>query len=93
MDKRSDRRFTAKEKRTILDETQQPGVTLAEVCRKHSVNPGLVRVEAIKAFARRYPKTGQKYGNFQANGVFFCCIPFWPACRPARGEPGLRKHR
>jgi len=42
MDKRSYRRFTAEEKRTILDETQQPGVTMAEVCRKHRVSPGLV---------------------------------------------------
>lgn len=42
MDKRSYRRFTAEEKRTILAQTQQPGVTRAEVCRKHSVSPGLV---------------------------------------------------
>lgn len=42
MDKRNYRRFTAEEKRTILEETQQPGVTMSEVCRKHSVSPGLV---------------------------------------------------
>ena len=42
MEKRSYRRFTAEEKRTILEETRQPGVTLAEVCRKHSVSPALV---------------------------------------------------
>ncbi len=42
MDKRSYRRFTAEEKRTILDEMQQPGVTMAEVCRKNRVSPGLV---------------------------------------------------
>ena len=42
MDKRSYRRFTAEEKRTILEEAQQPGVTLAEVCRKNAVSPGLV---------------------------------------------------
>jgi transposase len=42
MDKRNYRRFTAEEKRTILDEMQQPGVTMAEVCRKHSVSPALV---------------------------------------------------
>ena len=41
MEKRSYRRFTAEEKRTILEETRQPGVTLAEVCRKHSVSPAL----------------------------------------------------
>ena len=42
MEKRSYRRFTAEEKRTILEETRQPGVTLSEVCRKHSVSPALV---------------------------------------------------
>ncbi|PSM31989.1 transposase [Haliangium sp. UPWRP_2] len=42
MNKRSYRKFTADEQRTILDETQQPGVTLSEVCRKHRVSPGLV---------------------------------------------------
>ena len=42
MDKRSYRRFTAEEKRTILEEVQQPGVTLSEVCRKNRVSPGLV---------------------------------------------------
>lgn len=41
-DKRSYRRFTAEEKRTILEEIQQPGVTLSEVCRKNRVSPGLV---------------------------------------------------
>jgi len=42
MDKRSYRRFTAEEKRTILEEAQHPGVTLATVCRKNGVSPGLV---------------------------------------------------
>lgn len=42
MDKRTYRRFTTDDKRTILDEMQQPGVTMAEVCRKHSVSPALV---------------------------------------------------
>ncbi len=41
MNKRSYRRFTAEEKRTILDEAQQPGVTLSKVCRKHSLGPAL----------------------------------------------------
>ena len=36
MNKRSYRRFTTDEKRMILTEVQQPGVTLSEVCRKHS---------------------------------------------------------
>lgn len=42
MDKRSYRRFTAEEKRTILEQAQQPGVTMSEVCRKNQVSPGLV---------------------------------------------------
>ena len=42
MNKRSYRRFTTDEKRMILTELQQPGVTLSEVCRKHSVSPALV---------------------------------------------------
>jgi transposase len=42
MTKRSYRRFTAEEKKAILDEAQQPGVTLSEVCRKHQVSPALV---------------------------------------------------
>ena len=42
MNKRSYRRFTTDEKRMSLTEVQQPGVTLSEVCRKHSVSPALV---------------------------------------------------
>ena len=42
MNKRSYRRFTTDEKRMILTEVAQPGVTLSEVCRKHSVSPALV---------------------------------------------------
>ena len=56
MEKRSYRRFTAEEKRTILEETRQSGVTLAEVCRKHSVSPALVyqwRAVAQRAVAQQ----------------------------------------
>ena len=42
MDKRSNIRFTAEEKGTILEETPQPGVTLSVVCREHSVSPALL---------------------------------------------------
>lgn len=42
MEKQCYRGFTAEEKRTVQEETRQPGVTLAEVCRKHSVSPALV---------------------------------------------------
>lgn len=31
------RRFTAEEKRAILLEAQQPGVTITAVCRKHAI--------------------------------------------------------
>jgi transposase len=31
------RRFTAEEKRTILAEAEQPGVTVTAVCRKHRI--------------------------------------------------------
>lgn len=39
MSKRTYRRFTAEEKMSILKEAEQPGVTVAEVCRKHSLSP------------------------------------------------------
>ena len=42
MNKRSYRRFTSDKKQMILTEVQQQGVTLSEVCRKHSVSPALV---------------------------------------------------
>ena len=56
MEKQSYRGLTAEEKRTILEETRQPGVTLAEVCRKHSVSPALVyqwRAVAQRAVAQQ----------------------------------------
>jgi transposase len=42
MSKRTYRRFTAEEKLTILKEAEQPGVSLAEVCRKHAITPSLI---------------------------------------------------
>lgn len=42
MAKRTYRRFTAEEKLAILKEAEQPGVTAAEVCRKHSISPSLL---------------------------------------------------
>lgn len=62
MNERSYRRFSAQEKRTILDETQQPGVTTAEVYRKSSVSPGLVyrwRVVAQQATTEGPCRCGQ----------------------------------
>jgi transposase InsO family protein len=48
MNKRSYRRFTTDEKRMILTEVQQPGVTLSEVCRKHSASPALASCTGAK---------------------------------------------
>jgi len=42
MNRRSHRRFTTDEKWMILTKVAQPGVTLSDVCRKHSVSPALV---------------------------------------------------
>lgn len=36
-DKGKHRRFTAEEKRAILAEAEQPGVTITAVCRKHRI--------------------------------------------------------
>jgi hypothetical protein len=37
MSKRTYRRFTAEEKASILKEAEQPGVSKADVCRKHAI--------------------------------------------------------
>ncbi len=42
MNKRSYGRCTTDEKRMTLTEVAQPGVTLSEVCCKHSISPPLV---------------------------------------------------
>jgi transposase len=42
MSKRTYRRFTVDEKMAILQEAEQPGVTAAEVCRKHGIAPSLL---------------------------------------------------
>ena len=64
MNKRSYRRFTTDEKRMILTEVQQPGVTLSEVCRKHSVSPALVyrwRAVAQQATTQALQKLGRAH--------------------------------
>lgn len=58
MDKRSYRRFTAEEKRTILEEAQQPGVTLAEVCRKNG--DGLKTMGEAPGSIRNRSKTSRE---------------------------------
>ena len=41
MANRKNRRFTADEKVQILKEAEQPGVSIAEVCRKHGLSPSV----------------------------------------------------
>ena len=72
MNKRSYRRFTTDEKRMILTEVQQPGVTLSEVCRKHSVSPALVyrwRAVAQQATTQALQKVDSR-----------ACKQSWTAC-------------
>jgi transposase-like protein len=48
MSKREYRRFTAEQKIEILRETDQPGVTVSEVCRRHGLAPSvLYRWQAV----------------------------------------------
>jgi transposase len=48
MSKREYRRFTAEQKLEILSEAAQPGVTVSEVCRRHSLTPSaLYRWRAV----------------------------------------------
>jgi transposase len=42
MSKREHRRFTADQKLEILHEADQPGVTVSEVCRRHSLSPSVL---------------------------------------------------
>ena len=63
MDKRSYRRLPAEERRTIREETRQPGVTLSEVCRKHTYHrPSRNRP---RTSASRFPSTDRSRGAFR----------------------------
>jgi transposase-like protein len=42
MSKREHRRFTAEQKIEILGKAEQPGVTVSEVCRRHSLAPSVL---------------------------------------------------
>lgn len=65
MSKRTYRRFTAEEKIGILKEAEQPGVTAAEVCRKHGIAPSLlynwraVAQDAAGSALKRTDRRGQ----------------------------------
>ncbi len=41
MGKREHRRFTAEQKLQILRESEQPGVTVSEVCRRNGLAPSV----------------------------------------------------
>ena len=52
MSKREYRRFTAEQKIEILREAEQPGVTVSEVCRRHSLSPSMIRPREREALIR-----------------------------------------
>ena len=66
MSKREHRRFTAEQKLEILREADQPGVTVSEVCRRHSLSPSVLyrwravaqggSAVALKRDAQRKPR-------------------------------------
>ena len=66
MSKREYRRFTAEQKIEILREAEQPGVTVSEVCRRHSIAPSMLyrwravaqggSAVALKRDAQRKPR-------------------------------------
>ena len=68
MSKREHRRFTAEQKLEILREAEQPGVTVSEVCRRHSLAPSVLyrwravaqsgSATALKRDAQRVPHQG-----------------------------------
>ena len=76
MAKRVYRRFTAEEKMQILKEAEQPGVTVAEVCRKHGMTPSLLynwravahsaAGSALKRTDRRGPGKARRGGGAHA---------------------------
>ena len=68
MSKREHRRFTAEQKLEILREAEQPGVTVSEVCRRHSLAPSVFyrwravaqtgSATALKRDPQRVPRQG-----------------------------------
>jgi transposase len=65
MSERKYRRFTAEEKLAILKEAEQPGVTIAEVCRKHRLAPSMfyawraVAQQAVGSAMKNTDRRGQ----------------------------------
>jgi transposase len=76
MSKREYRRFTAEQKLEILRETQQPGVTLSEVCRRHGLSPSVLyrwravaqsgSTVALKRDAQRKPRKDDAEQRYQS---------------------------
>ena len=68
MSQREHRRFTAEQKLEILREAEQPGVTVSEVCRRHSLAPSVLyrwravaqsgSATGLKRDAQRVPRQG-----------------------------------
>ena len=68
MSKGEHRRFTAEQKLEALREAEQPGVTVSEVCRRHSLAPSVLyrwravaqrgSATALKRDAQRVPRQG-----------------------------------
>ncbi|MHB1565978.1 MAG: transposase [Acidiferrobacter sp.] len=66
MSKSEHRRFTAEQKREILREADQPGVTVSAVCRRHGLAPSVFyrgravadtgSATALKRNAKRAPR-------------------------------------
>jgi transposase-like protein len=65
MSERKYRRFTAEEKLAILKEAEQPGVTIAEVCRKHRLAASMfyswraVALQAVGSAMKNTDRRGQ----------------------------------
>lgn len=78
MAKRNYRRFTAEEKLAILKEAEQPGVTTAEVCRKHSISPSLLY--SWRAVAQDGAGTPSSARTAAATPS---PMPRWRGCRPS----------
>lgn len=76
MSKREYRRFTAEQKLEILREAEQLGVTLSEVCRRHSLSPSVLyrwravaqngSTVALKRDAQRKPRQDDVQTRYKA---------------------------
>ena len=79
MSKREHRRFTAEQKLEILREADQPGVTVSEVCRRHSLSPSVLyrwravaqggSAVALKRDAQRKPRKGDPVIKISATAM------------------------